>query len=192
MPVINIEKYKDTPGYQQVYQYEANQLGCKWGLNTTITPTADRSLHTFMIKPGRADFILYPTAAPELLTVYLILGFFSFFFAIAAGPFLGAFAIAAAALLSWLLTIWIGKQSRKEKSVLVVNSQGINLRKGTYSWSSIKGSFIVVRQLNQKHRKTFLTIVLTNDQMVSQLLHSDSIIRDITSELATTIAYYKK
>ncbi|SEW32969.1 hypothetical protein SAMN04488122_1917 [Chitinophaga arvensicola] len=49
MPVTYEEKNKDLPGYMQVYQMELNRK-LENGIISTITPTNDVSLRTFMIR----------------------------------------------------------------------------------------------------------------------------------------------
>ncbi|NML37330.1 hypothetical protein HHL17_08980 [Chitinophaga sp. G-6-1-13] len=193
MPIVDAEKYKNVPGYQQVCRDEAIRRLSHYGCCLRIKPTADKSLHTFMIKPDGRPFLVYKRS--DYLSPILALVFIAFMSMIGLQPKL-LYAIPAIAVL--LFIVWgivrLARASdRKNKPIVTINKQGITLDIGTYPWNNITNTFIVERKRPYERRRLefYLIIALTNQQTAVCRINMSHTINDEASELATTITYFR-
>ncbi|NLR63809.1 hypothetical protein HGH92_05795 [Chitinophaga varians] len=192
MPVIDAEKYKDVPGYQQIYTGKAIRQLLNYGSQLHIRPTADKSLYTFMVRPDGSPFLIYkPSAYLALIPIatFVVLVSVSW---LEPKPIYAGLSFATLFLASWGIARFAGMSSRK-RPIVIVDQQGITMDKAFYSWNNIINTFIVERSRSYQRRQAdfYLIIALTNRQTAFCRINRPAATRDEVSELATTITYFR-
>lgn len=169
MPVTYDEKNRHLPGYLRVYAEEMNIMVLDY-VNTIITPTEDKSMHTFMIRytsentfeQKASGFDIYGGAImqvffmPVLLMVAVVL--------LAERNFTGA-AISIGLMLLLLVKMLLPYFDKSGHTTVRIDSSGISFPNRSFLWVEIKGTFIVNRY-EPKNIECFLVLVLTDDSTV--------------------------
>ncbi|MBC9913908.1 hypothetical protein [Chitinophaga varians] len=193
MPITDTEKYKDAPGYQQVYSDKTIEHFSNNGRIVRIIPTADRCFHTFTIKPDGRPFLVHRSL--DYFNPLLILGFTAFIAVILAQPkpLYAGIVIAILSLAIWGFVREARAAARKLKPIIMVDRQGITLDSGNYPWDTIVNTFIVIaliekrRTPRSKSGDDFLVLTLINQKTVIYPLDK---VAGKAFELATTITYF--
>lgn len=193
MSITDAEKYKDVPVYQQVCNSTAIAYLHNYGSSLYIRPTADKSLHTFMIKPDGRPFSLYKPSGYLLIIPVLAFLIIGGMIILEPKPLYVGLAIVPYLFSAWAVILFAGTSARRGKPIVTVDKQGITLDTRLYLWSNITNTFILRRQrgYEKKYAEFYLVIALSNKQTVIQRINSPAAMRDEVSELATTISYFR-
>ncbi|MBC9913907.1 hypothetical protein [Chitinophaga varians] len=184
MPIIDAEKYKDVPGYQQVYDQE--NTASFFPRHIHIRPTSDKSLFTRMIRLDKAQFVFRSSPAPILMPFYFSMMVFTVLLAQTIHPLL---AITGMAVLTWVLTLLILKPYRSSRRGVQIDSRGITASQ-FYAWEEIIGTFIITRKMGRRI-ECDLTLALSDGRNVYIQLDRLAAVGNSAAEISTAITHYR-
>ncbi|MET7001355.1 hypothetical protein [Chitinophaga defluvii] len=168
MPVVYDIKNKALPGYLAVYEKERSTIPAYF--NTCITPTNDKSMHTFMIRytpentfeQKASGFNIFGGAITQIAFIPILL--ILVVALLAERNFTGA-AISGGLLLLLLVKMLLPYFDKSGRTTVRIDSSGIVFPKSSFLWEEIKGTFIVNRY-ERRNMECFLALVLINDTIV--------------------------
>lgn len=184
MPIIDEEKYKDAPGYQQVYTQENKPS--LFPRHIHIRPTNDKSLFTRMIRLDKEQFVYRSSPTAILMPFYFSMVVCTVLLSRTIHPLL---AVTGVALLTWELTLLILKPYQSSKRGMQIDSLGITASQ-FYAWEDINGAFIVTRTIGRK-TECELALALSDGSNVYIRLDNLAHVGNSAAEISTAITHYR-